>query len=317
MLAETDPSGNLIREFIYFNGGRVARRESNGTVYYFFSDRLGTARVMTNATGVTQQEPTYYPFGGEQRQIVNTVDNRYKFTGMERDGQTGLDHTQYREYSPMLARWLSPDPICANCYDPQNLNRYSYVRNDPVNLVDPDGRNFMPGMCSAEYSYYDCGGGGGGYGWSTDPFQGDFYGEARRAGWEPGMSPDTWDALQVHNEMIEITRHNVLVRDAAIEESKREIHRIVDAIVIGRVTVRIIGAESESDQFQSAWYLSWVPGQAAWDRAVNSANAGNYIGAAANTAAMLGEQVLTALTLGNGQVATNSLLQFGSAVRTG
>jgi RHS repeat-associated protein len=59
---------------------------------------------------------------------------------MERDGQTGLDHTQYREYSPMLARWLSPDPICANCYDPQNLNRYSYVRNDPMNRIDPDGR---------------------------------------------------------------------------------------------------------------------------------------------------------------------------------
>jgi RHS repeat-associated protein len=139
VLAETDLSGNLIREFIYFNGERVARREGNGTVYYFFSDHLGTARVMTNATGVTQQESTYYPFGGEQRQIVSTVDNRYKFTGMERDGQTGLDHTQYREYSSTLARWLSPDPICANCYDPQNLNRYSYVRNDPVNLIDPYG----------------------------------------------------------------------------------------------------------------------------------------------------------------------------------
>ena len=58
---------------------------------------------------------------------------------MERDAQTGLDHTEYREYSSVLARWLSPDPICGNCYDPQSLNRYSYVRNDPVNLIDPDG----------------------------------------------------------------------------------------------------------------------------------------------------------------------------------
>jgi RHS repeat-associated protein len=160
VLAETDLSGNLIREFIYFNGERVARRESNGTVYYFFSDHVGTARVMTNATGVTKQESTYYPFGGEQRQIVNNVDNRYKFTGMERDGQAGLDHTQYREYSPMLSRWLSPDPICANCYDPQNLNRYSYVRNDPVNLIDPDGQDWdavcatYNGQTSCSWTYF-------------------------------------------------------------------------------------------------------------------------------------------------------------------
>jgi hypothetical protein len=83
----------------------VARRESDGTVFYFFTDRLGTARVMTNAVGVTRQESTYYPFGGEQRQIVNTVDNRYHFTVMERDGLMGLDHTQYREYSSPVARW--------------------------------------------------------------------------------------------------------------------------------------------------------------------------------------------------------------------
>jgi len=113
VFAETDLSGNLIREFVYFNGARVARRDSAGSIYYFFSDHLGTARVMTNATGVTQQESTYYPFGGEQRAITNTVDNRYRFTGLQRDGETGLDHTPFRKYSAIQARWLSPDPICS------------------------------------------------------------------------------------------------------------------------------------------------------------------------------------------------------------
>ena len=151
VLAETDLSGNLIREFVYFNGARVARRDSAGSVYYFFSDHLGTARVMTNATGVTQQESTYYPFGGEQWAITNTVDNRYRFTGLERDGETGLDHTQFRKYSPIQARWLSPDPICSNCLDPQQLNRYSYARNDTVNATDPLGLEVWKiGNC-----YYD------------------------------------------------------------------------------------------------------------------------------------------------------------------
>jgi RHS repeat-associated protein len=93
---------------------------------------------------VTQQESTYYPFGSEQRAITSTVDNRYRFTGLERDAETGLDHTQFRKYSPLQARWLTPDPVCSNCLDPQQLNRYSYVRNNPVNFIDPDGL-FAPG----------------------------------------------------------------------------------------------------------------------------------------------------------------------------
>jgi uncharacterized protein RhaS with RHS repeats len=72
VLAETDLSGNLIQEIIYFNGERVARREGNGTVYYFFSDHLGTARVMTNATGVTQQESTYYPLAENSGRLSTT-----------------------------------------------------------------------------------------------------------------------------------------------------------------------------------------------------------------------------------------------------
>ena len=40
-------------------------------------------------------------------------------------------------------RWISPDPLTARIYDPLSLNKYSYVRNDPVNLIDPDGRSFI------------------------------------------------------------------------------------------------------------------------------------------------------------------------------
>jgi RHS repeat-associated protein len=139
VLVETELDGDLLREFIYFGGAKVARRDADGTAHYFFADHLGTNRVMTSATGVTQQESTYYPFGGEQREITSTVDNRWKFTGLERDSESGLDNTLFRKYASNLARWLSPDPICGSITNPQSLNRYSYVVNNPTNMIDPLG----------------------------------------------------------------------------------------------------------------------------------------------------------------------------------
>lgn len=71
--------------------------------------------------------------------ITKTVDNRYKFTGFERDSESGLDDTLFRKYAQNLARWLSPDPMAGNILNPQSLNRYSYVLNNPCNLIDPLG----------------------------------------------------------------------------------------------------------------------------------------------------------------------------------
>ncbi len=99
---------------------------------------LGTAQVMTDATGLIQQESDYYPFGGE-RVITNTVDNRYKFTGKERDVESGLDHSPFRQYSSNLGRWLSPDPKRGKVGNPQSLNRYAYALNNACSATDPLG----------------------------------------------------------------------------------------------------------------------------------------------------------------------------------
>lgn len=136
VLAESDLSGNVTIEFIYFAGKRIARRDvGSGNVYYFFSDQLGSARAMTDATGITKQESDYYPYGGE-RVIINTVANAYKFTGKERDSESGLDFAYYRMYSPSLGRWMSPDPVRGRPEAPQSHNLYPYVQNNPTNFVD-------------------------------------------------------------------------------------------------------------------------------------------------------------------------------------
>jgi len=65
-----------------------------------------------------------------------------QFTGKERDAETGLDYFMARYFSSAQGRFASPDPLLASARltDPQTWNRYAYVRNDPVNLIDPDGR---------------------------------------------------------------------------------------------------------------------------------------------------------------------------------
>ncbi len=138
VLAETDLSGTNLREYVYFEGRAVARRDANGTVYYFFHDRLGSLRKITNASGGVVRDIDYNPWGTETCNS-GTVDDPHKFTGHELDGESGLYHTLYRKYSPTLGRWLSRDPVQGIPQQPQSLNLYPYVWDDPLNRVDPDG----------------------------------------------------------------------------------------------------------------------------------------------------------------------------------
>ncbi len=75
---------------------------------------------------------------------------------MERDAESGLDHTLNRKYSSNLGRWLSPDPKAGNITNPQSLNRYAYVLNNPTNGIDPLGLFCVPGYCpdDADYSFF-------------------------------------------------------------------------------------------------------------------------------------------------------------------
>ena len=75
----------------------------------------------------------------------------YKFTGKERDAESGLDYFPARYYGSNMGRWMSPDPsglYLADPENPQQLNLYAYVGNNPLRFTDPLGLSS------------DCGGGG-------------------------------------------------------------------------------------------------------------------------------------------------------------
>jgi RHS repeat-associated protein len=154
-LAESDTSGNIQREFVFFNGKRLARLDGTGpspTVYFYFSDHLGSASVVTNAAGGIVEESDYYAFGGE-RVITDLLSNQnYKFTGRERDPESSYDYFPARYYTSSMGRWLTPDWAArpsgvpyAVFGDPQSLNLYGYVGNNPFNRTDADGHLGMVG----------------------------------------------------------------------------------------------------------------------------------------------------------------------------
>jgi len=140
VVAESDLTGNLKSEYIFLNGERVARRDFGipGGVLYYFSDHLKTAAVITDSAGNIKSDSDYYPWGGEL-QFTNSDSNHYKFTGKERDSERGLDYFGARYNSPGMGRFMTPDPLGGMLVDPQSLNRYSYVRNNPLRYIDPTG----------------------------------------------------------------------------------------------------------------------------------------------------------------------------------
>lgn len=139
-LTETDLSGNVQNNYIFFNGQRVARVDSAGAVHYYFSDHLGSHGVVENATGsACEQDIDYYPYGGVEEDYCSGsgVPQNYKFTGKERDTESGLDDFGFRFYGSSTGRFMSPDDgTDQDSGSPQSMNRYSYARNNPLNSVD-------------------------------------------------------------------------------------------------------------------------------------------------------------------------------------
>lgn len=171
-LQRTADSGGYANWMAALNGGSTFAQVRNGFAYslefqgnvvrlcsgtssstnlkYVLSDVQGSARVLMDNNGGSSTilaRHDYLPFGEEifagvglrtTTQKYSVTDKvRQRFALIERDEATGLDHTLFRKYESFAGRWTSPDPYAGSMSigNPQSFNRYSYVLNDPVNLV--------------------------------------------------------------------------------------------------------------------------------------------------------------------------------------
>jgi RHS repeat-associated protein len=163
VLAETDGAGNTQNEYIFFGGQRIADLPAGSTALYYVEDMLGTSRVLTTNTGSVCYDADFSPYGGEGAWTSTCLQN-YRFEGKERDAETGNDDFGARYYTYRFGRWLSADwssvpvPVpYANLTNPQTLNLYSMVADDPESFADLDGHccdvwdaiNFVLGAANA------------------------------------------------------------------------------------------------------------------------------------------------------------------------
>ena len=140
--------GTLTPESIAFPGGRfIAMQGADGSIQmvpnYHIADHLGSVRtIVDGSTGQVIETNDYYTLGGRWDRSGSLIDqsNRYRFNGKEEQvtGNIGLTDYGARLYDNLLPRWTTPDPLAEKYY---SFSPYAFCNNNPVNFVDPDGRD--------------------------------------------------------------------------------------------------------------------------------------------------------------------------------
>jgi RHS repeat-associated protein len=141
-------NGSTVRKYYYAGGVRIAMR-SGGQTYYLLSDHLGGTNVTANSSGAQISKLLYKPCPlrctagvlrkGETRFTSGTTPTTWRFTGQREDATIGLYYFNARYLDPQIGRFTQADTIVPEPGDPQALNRYAYVLNNPVRYTDPTG----------------------------------------------------------------------------------------------------------------------------------------------------------------------------------
>lgn len=139
-------NGSMKRMEIYAGARHFATYDvGTNATYFVHGDWQGTERMRSNVSGVSYQTCSSLPFGDSQT-CSGTDISPMHFTGKPRDTETNLDYFGARYYNSSMARWMSPDwdarPVTvpyAQFGDPQSLNLYAYVTDNPVSRQDADG----------------------------------------------------------------------------------------------------------------------------------------------------------------------------------
>lgn len=136
---------NWVDRPIYFGSRLLAelqRTPTGATLKMFHPDHrdsVVTTELTAGTVHATHQSALAF---GSDTTPTDQKDGDRRFTSYRRSARTGLDYAINRDYDPKVGRFIQPDPLgmgAFNLSDPQSLNAYAYVQNDPVNLIDPLG----------------------------------------------------------------------------------------------------------------------------------------------------------------------------------
>lgn len=128
-------SGSFDTVYYYHGDTLVGRKDWDEQKYFYHPDHLGSTDIVTDESGALVEKTDYLPFG----EVLTGGNDRFLFTGKEKDQATGLQYHGARYYDPEMMKFTQPDSMIPDVYDPQLLNRYAYVKNNPLKYVDPNG----------------------------------------------------------------------------------------------------------------------------------------------------------------------------------
>ncbi len=157
-LYETDASNNVLRQYVYsVDGIRLAMKSQGQTVYYHYNPR-GDVIAMTDENGQVVANYEYDAWGNVLKSDAKGIaaENPFGYAGYMYDKEIGMYYLIARYYNPTHGAFLSVDPDPGDEDDPITQNGYTYVDNNPVMHVDPDGHwaiaagvYFVPGFGQA------------------------------------------------------------------------------------------------------------------------------------------------------------------------
>jgi RHS repeat-associated protein len=130
-------TGSITKTYYYAGAARIATREGR-TVWWLFSDHLGSTAVTARGDGYREADLRYYAYG-LTRLKAGTQKTPYRYTGQRIEAGIDLYYYGARWYDPVVGRFLQADTIVPNPGNPQSLNRYTYVGNNPLRYTDPTG----------------------------------------------------------------------------------------------------------------------------------------------------------------------------------
>ena len=141
--------------------GEASIGSSAPTIHYIHADHLTSSSVVSKSNGTLEELTDYYPYGKIKLDQTSSFKEKRKFTGHHFDEESDLTYAKARYYDQDIGRFFSQDPafqVVGNSQqlkektgleleqylaDPQGMNSYSYVKNNPLKYVDPSGEWFQ------------------------------------------------------------------------------------------------------------------------------------------------------------------------------